>query len=54
VVVAPVDQHDLGVGMSQRVRRRQPGEAGAHDDDALALSAGRLDGGCCLVTVGFN
>jgi hypothetical protein len=41
VVVAPIDHDDLDIGMSQRVRRCDPGKAGADDHDTLALSAGR-------------
>ena len=54
VVVAAVDQHDLGIGVPQRVRRRDPGKAAADDDDALALSARRLDDGGCLVRPGLG
>jgi hypothetical protein len=54
VVVAAVDQDDIGIGVPQRVRRRDPGKAAADDDDTLALSAGRLDNGGCLVRLGLG
>ena len=38
VVVAPVDQDHLGIGVPQRVRRREPGKAAADDHDALLRS----------------
>jgi hypothetical protein len=50
VVVAAVDQDDLGIGVPQRVRRCDPGKAAADDNDTLALSARRLDDGSCLGT----
>jgi hypothetical protein len=49
VVVAAVDQEDLGIGMPQRMRRRDPGEAAADDDDALAFRRWRVNGCCCLL-----
>jgi hypothetical protein len=48
VVVAAVDQDDLGIGMPQRMRRRDPGKAAAHDHHALALSTARRDNGGCF------
>ena len=36
-MVAAVDQYDLGIGVPQRVHRRDPGKAAADDDDALLL-----------------
>ena len=36
MVVAAVDQYDLGIGVPQRVRRRDPGKAAADDYDALS------------------
>jgi hypothetical protein len=50
MVVATVDQHDLGVGVPERARRSKSGKAAADDDDALALSGGRLDNGGWLVS----
>jgi hypothetical protein len=41
VVVAAVDQDDLGISEPQRVRRRDPGKA-ADDHDTLALGTRRL------------
>ena len=49
MVVAPVDQDDLGVRMPQRARRGNPGKSTADDDDALAPSAGRRDNGGSFV-----
>jgi hypothetical protein len=49
VVVAAVDQHDLGVGAPQRMRRCDPGKAAADDHDTLALRRWRVDYGCCLI-----
>jgi hypothetical protein len=37
VVVAPIDQDDLGIGMPQRVCRGDPGKAATNDDDTLLL-----------------
>jgi hypothetical protein len=37
VVVAAVDQDDLGIAVPQRVRRREPGKAAADDDDPRLL-----------------
>ena len=49
VVIAPVDQHDLGIGVPQRVRRRKPGKAAADDHDTLALRTRRLHDSRCLI-----
>ena len=49
VVVATVDENDLGIGVPQRVRRREPGKAAADDHDTLALRTGRVDDSCCLI-----
>ena len=38
VVVAAVDQDDLGIGVPQRVRRREPGKAAADNDDPRLLA----------------
>jgi hypothetical protein len=38
MVVAPVDQDDLGIGVSQRARRREPGKATADNDDPWLLA----------------
>jgi hypothetical protein len=38
VVVATVDQDDLGIGATQRVRRREPGKATADNDDPRLLT----------------
>ena len=53
MVVAAVDQDDLGISVPQRVHRRDPGKTAADDHDALALSAGRLDNRGCLVRPGL-
>jgi hypothetical protein len=37
VVVTAVDQHDIGICVPQRVRRREPGKAAADDDDSRFL-----------------
>jgi hypothetical protein len=42
VVVAAVNQDDLGIGVPQRVRRRDPGKATVDDHDALAPRMQRL------------
>jgi hypothetical protein len=54
VVVAPVNQHDLGIGVPQRVRRREPGKAAADNHDTLALRIGRVDDTCRLVGAVFR
>jgi hypothetical protein len=38
VVVASVDQHDLGISVPQRVRCREPGKASANDHHTLPCS----------------
>jgi hypothetical protein len=48
VVVAPVDQHDLGIRVPQRVRRSEPGKAATDDHDTLALRQRRIDDGPSL------
>src|SRR4029077_4935632 len=53
VVVAPIDHDELDIGMSQRVRRSDPGKAGADDHDTLALSGGRVDDGGSRVRAGL-
>ena len=50
VVVPSIDQDDLDVSVSQRVRSGDPGKAAADDNDALALRTWRAYDGCCLVT----
>jgi hypothetical protein len=45
VVVAAVDQHDLGISVPQRVRRREPGKAAADDHDALPRSTRLIGNG---------
>ena len=40
VVVVLVDQHDVDVGLLQRLRGAEPGEASAEDQDARAPSLG--------------
>jgi hypothetical protein len=37
VMIAPIDQNDLGIASSQGPRRRDPGKAAADDDNALLL-----------------
>jgi hypothetical protein len=37
VMIAPIDQNDLGIASFQGPRRRDPGKAAADDDDALPL-----------------
>ena len=37
VVIAAIDQDDLGIGVPQRVRRRESGKTAADDHDTLAL-----------------
>jgi hypothetical protein len=37
VVIAAVDQDDLGIGVPQRMRRREPGKAAADDYDPRSL-----------------
>ena len=54
MVIAAVDQEDFGIGVPQRVRRRESGKTAADDHDTLALSAGRLDNGGCLVRPGLG
>src|SRR6516164_2345455 len=49
VVVAAVDQYDLGIGVPQPARRRESCKAAADDHDTLALRQWRVDSGCCLV-----
>ena len=41
VVVVPVDEHDVGVGVLQLLHGADAGEAAAEDHDARALWAGR-------------
>ncbi|MEA2789565.1 MAG: hypothetical protein QOG73_1971, partial [Acetobacteraceae bacterium] len=36
VVIAAVDQDDLGIGVPQRVHRRESGKTAADDHDTLA------------------
>ncbi len=38
VVVVPVDEHDLGVGLPQLLGGADPGEPPAEDEDARALA----------------
>jgi hypothetical protein len=47
VVVAAIDQYDFRIGVPQRVRRCDPSKASADDNNALALSAWRLDEDSC-------
>jgi hypothetical protein len=49
VVVAPVDQDDLGFRVPQGVRRRKPGKAAADDHDTPALQTWRLHDRRCLI-----
>src|SRR5262249_44140826 len=49
VVVAPVDQENLGIGVAQRVRSRDPGKAAAHDDDTLTLRGRHVHANPALV-----
>jgi len=42
VVVAPIDQDDLDIGVSQRVRCRDPGKTAADNHDTLPLRTRRL------------
>jgi hypothetical protein len=45
VVVAAVNQDDLGIGVPQRVRRCDPGKATSNDNDALAVRGRHVDDG---------
>ena len=45
VVVAAVDQHDLGISVPQLARRREPGKASADDHDTLPRSARLIGNG---------
>src|SRR5262249_25184720 len=54
VVVAAVNQYDLGIGVPQRVRRCDPGKAAADDDDALAVRGRHVDDGGRLVGPRFG
>jgi hypothetical protein len=49
VVIAAVDQEDFGIGVPQRVRRRESGKTAADDHDTLALWRRRVDHGCCFL-----
>jgi len=49
VVVAPVDQDDIGIRVPQRMRRGEPGKTATDDDNPLAPAAGRGDYGRCLI-----
>ena len=42
VVVAPIDQDELDIGVPQRVRCGDPGKTAADDHDTLALRTRRL------------
>jgi hypothetical protein len=53
VVVATVDENDLGIGVPQRLRRREPAKAAADDHDTLALRTWRVDNSCCLLMAVF-
>ena len=49
MVIAAVDQEDFGIGVPQRVRRRESGKTAADDHDTLALWRRRVDHGCCFL-----
>jgi hypothetical protein len=45
VVVAAVDQQDLGISVPQRVRRREPGKAAADNHNTLPRSTSLIGNG---------
>jgi hypothetical protein len=53
VVIAPIDQHNLDVGVPQRMRRRKPRKAGADDHDTFPRGTRCIGNGCFFDGVGF-
>ena len=47
VVVVPVDEHDVDVGVLQLPRGADPGEAAAENEDPRSLTAGRRQARRC-------